>query len=211
MIKPAINNIIVKIDVKYLENFYNMVRAANIVHGSQINPADYVNIIGEIISIPKIICDRRDYKGFSTKDMLVGDSAIFRYDVVFDFEELEDGTSKFKNLFWFQGKEYWMVDIQKIFAVIRKNEIIMVNGYCMIENMSKPQNIILPPHLKKNVNAGEAILTHIGNNLINSNNLKIKQGTSVFYNPLLVQEYKIKDKKFGIIRQKDILGVKNIE
>ena len=111
----------------------------------------------------------------------------------------------------YKDKEYWSVDIQKVFAVIRNREIIMVNGYCMLENIKLSSKIILPPYLKKNVNASSATLTQIGNNLSHLNKININPGAEVFYNPMIAQEYKIKDKKFAIIRQKDILGINNIE
>lgn len=207
MIQAPFNNLLVTIETKYIENFTNMLKAAAINHGSQINPADYVQIIGTIESLPQEICNRREYKGYTLDNIKVGDKAIFRYDVVFDFLEQEDGSAKFKNMFWYKGKEYWTVDIQKLFAVIRGNQIIMVNGYCMLEDMTKPPLILLPQHMKRMATAAKAILTHIGNPMRNVEHIKAEEGDTVFYNPFLVQQYKIKDKEFGIIPQHHILGI----
>lgn len=207
MFQSPQNNLVVQVDTKYTANLFNMIRAANINHGSQINPADYVNIIGRIVSLPKSISKRKDYEGFTTTDMKVGDHCIMRYDVIFDFEEQENGSATYKNYVWYKGHEFWLADVTKIFAVIRGGKIIMVNGYCMLEDMTPPSMIILPQHLSKYAKSTTATLTHIGNNLYPLKTIDAKDRDTVYYNSRFAQEYEIKDKKFAIVRQKDILGV----
>jgi len=208
MLQAAYNNVIVFVETKMIQNLTNAIRMSNLNKGSQINPADYVNVIGTIHSLPQEITDKkRDYKGFSTRDMKVGDTVIMRYDVIWDFEELEDGNAKFKNNVYYNGIDYWIADIQKIFAIIRNGKIRMVNGYCMIEGMTKPMLIVLPNQsAKRLVNASSASLTHISNNLTHLKRIDAEVGDIVYYNPAIVQEYKIKGKEFGILRQSDILG-----
>lgn len=205
-IKAALNNVIVSIDTKYISHFSKMLKMAALNPQSEINPADYVQIIGEVVSVPKEIEKTRWREGFSTKDIRKGDKCIMRYDVVYDFVELEGGMATYRNLIQYKDKEYWVADITKIFAVIRDNRIIMINGYCMIEQMTPKSSIILPQHMKRMVQAGSAVLSHIGNNLTHLPNLNINRGDTVYFNPMLVQEYEINNKKFGIISQKDILG-----
>lgn len=212
MIQAPFNSIIVTIDTKFIANFSNMIKRANLNPGSRINPSDYVNIIGTIISIPKAISKKEEYAGFSTKDIKPGDKAIFRYDVVFDFvEQGENIEPVYKNRIWFKGNEYWLCDIQKLFAVIRDNELIMVNGYCMIEGMTAAPVIIIPHSVKRIVEAAEAMLTQIGNNLTHTQNSQAVGGESVFYNSKRVQEYEVNGKKIGILRQQDLLGRKNLD
>jgi len=109
---------------------------------------------------------------------------------------------------WFKGEEYFMVDIQKLFGIIRDNKITMVNGYCMVEEMSNPSVLILPQHMKNVIQAASATLTNIGSNLDHLQPVKAKPGDTVYYNPSILQTYEINDKKFGIISQRHILGRK---
>jgi co-chaperonin GroES (HSP10) len=177
--------------------------------GSQINGAEFVNIYGKVISVPMSISNRRDYEGFVTNEIYPDDIAIFRYDVIYEFASVEGSADAvFKNLIWFKGKEYFMADIQKVFGVIRAGEIIMVNGYCMIEHMSNPSALILPQHLKNVIQAATATLTQIGRNRTHMKGIKAQVGDVVYYNPNVVQTYEINGKKFGILSQRHILGRK---
>jgi len=205
-ISPIVNNCLIGIDVVYTSNLSKMLAGANLNPGTQINPADYVASVGNVISLPKMISERRDYKGFSTKDIRVGDKCIIRYDVVFKFHDTDDGSKKFKNYFWYNRKDYWAASIDKIFGVIRDGQIIMINGYCMVEDMEKKSLIVTNAETKKKTTAVSAILTGIGNNLTYLPNIKAQRGDRVYYNPTLVQTYKIGSKEFGIISQKHILG-----
>jgi co-chaperonin GroES (HSP10) len=209
MMQSPLNNVIVQVDYKYHKNITNIAKRAALNPGSQVNPAEMVNIYGKVISVPMSISKRRDYEGFVTNDIYPDDIAIFRYDVIYDFASTEGSDEPvFKNLIWFKGKEYFMADIQKIFGVIRAGEIIMVNGYCMIENMSNPSALILPQHLKNVIQASSATLTQIGRNRTHMKNIQAQSGDTVYYNPSVVQTYEINGKKFGILSQKSILGRK---
>lgn len=207
MIISPFNNVLVAIDQKFIAEVTNAIRMANLNNGSQINPADFVQIIGTIVSVPKMISERHDYKGFSVKDLKVGDKAIFSYTVIFSFIEGEDGNATYKNVFWYKGKDYWKVDIQSLYAVIRDGNIIMVNGYCMVQDWSAPSAIILPNSEKKKLRASTAVLTQINNNLQGQQRIEAQAGDIVHYNPSKLIEYSINGKKFGILRQKDILAI----
>jgi co-chaperonin GroES (HSP10) len=201
------NNLLVKIETKFIQEVTHAIRMANLNHGTQINPADYVSITGEIVSLPKKIMDRYDYNGFSLKDIRIGDIAIFSYAIIFTFVEKADGEATYKNMFYYAGNEYWKVDIQNLYGVIRNGKIIMVNGYCMVEQMSQPSMIILPASEKRKIRASTATLTQIGNNLEGEKTISAYPGDKVHYNPNKLIEYSIGEKKFGILRQKDIAGV----
>jgi co-chaperonin GroES (HSP10) len=209
MFQSPLNNVVVQVDHKYHKDFTNIQKRAALNPGSQINGAEFVNVIGKVVSIPHSISTNRDYEGFTTNDIYPGDTAIFRYDVIYDFVQKEDVEEPvYKNLIWFKGKEYFMADIQKVFGVIRAGEIIMVNGYCMVENMSNPSALILPQHLKNVIQASSATLTHIGRNRTHLKDIKTQPGDTIYYNPTVLQNYEINGKKFGILSQRHILGRK---
>lgn len=207
MLQPPFNNLLLKIGDAFIKQYGSIAKTSMMyAHGSDINPADMVNIVGEVVALPlKITTNTPGYEGYSTEDIHVGDTAIFRYDVIYEFIKDE----RFKNLFWYRGKEYWAANITRIFGVIRRGEIIMINGYCMIESINNPSNIILP-HTMKNIDGiGWATLTQMGNNRTHMKTIEAMPGDTVFFDPRKLQRYEIGKKKFGIIRQQQIFGVQN--
>lgn len=206
MLQSPFNNVLLKIDDLFVKQ-YGAVAKTSVMyaHGSDINPADMVNIVGEVVALPaKILEETPGYKGFSVKDIQVGDTAIFRFDVIYEFVEKQ----RFKNFFWYRGNEYWVAAIPKIFGVIRKGEIIMINGYCMVEGMNNPTNIILPNNMKNIDGIGSATLTQIGNNLTHLPKMAAEPGDTVYFDPRKLQKYEIGRKKFGILRQHQLFGFK---
>jgi co-chaperonin GroES (HSP10) len=208
MMQAPINNLLIKFDTKYISHYSNIIKAANLNPGSQVNPADLVNIVGEVVSVPRSITrGKRGYEGFSTEDIRVGDTAIVRYDVIFDFDVNAESNEQFyRNATVYKGKEYFKCDIQKVFGVIRNGEIIMVNGYCMIQDMSKPSQIVLPQYMTSLTRACQATLAQIGSNEQGRERIEAAQGDTIFYNNNKVQTYKLQNREVGIIRQRDILG-----
>ena len=206
MIQCPVNSLLLEIgDVFVKKPSVIMEESLAYAHGSNLNPADLVQIVGKVISIPKgITTDVWGYEGLSTKDIYPDDVAIIRYDVIYSFSQ---DKKRFKNMFYYKGKEYWVASIHSIFGVIRAGEIIMVNGYCMVEDYSNASALIIPQHMKHLIEIGTATLSHIGNNLTHLPKVNAEQGDTVYYNPNLLQKYEIGGRKFGIIKQKDIMGV----
>jgi len=205
--QSPLNNFIVNIDSKYIGHISDVLRMSQLTPDSQLNPADLVNIIGTVVSVPRGTSTRQDYKGFSLNDLKIGDLILFRYDVIFSFvKQPESEEPIYKNEFWYQGKSYWMVDIQKVFAVIKKDAVKMVNGYVMLENIPEASRIILAASQQRLMQAGTATVTHIGRNLTHLKKINVSPLDTVFYNPLIIQKYQINDKKFGIMKQKDLYG-----
>ena len=205
--QSPLNNIIVTIDRRYIGHITDVLRTSQLTPDSKLNPADLVNIIGTVVSAPRTLQKRRDYDGFTTDNIKEGDTAIFRYDVIFSFvAQPESEEPIYKNELWDKGKSYWRVDIQKLFAVVRDGKIMMMNGYCMVENVSKKSDILLPEHLKKYMKAGSATITHINDAFNKGEKINVLPLDTVFYNPLIMQKYKINDKEFGILKQRDIYG-----
>ena len=208
MLQSPFNNLLLKIGDVFVKQYGAVARtSAMYSQASDINSADMVNIVGEIVALPKVITEEKRemrLKGFSIKDMQVGDTAIYRYDVIHEFTA---DSQRFKNCFWYRGKEYWAARVDKCFGVIRRGEIIMVNGYCMVEHINNPTNIILPHNMKNIDGIGWATLTGIGNNLTHLENIDAHVGDTVFFDPRKLQRYEIGKKKFGILTQQQISGV----
>lgn len=207
MFQAPINNCIIQVTTKYIKNISDILKLAHI-HNAQLDPNNYVNTVGTIVSIPKrITTEIREYEGFSTRDIYDGDCVFFRYDVVGEFihnpgEELPI----FKNEIWYKGHTYFAADIQKIFGVVRGGDIIMVNGYCRVEQIAEESPILLPQHLKKSLGTGSAMLTAIGNPLIGQKRIDAHAGDIVYFNKNHLQIYQVSGKPYGIIHQRQILG-----
>jgi hypothetical protein len=204
MMQAPLNNIIVTIDRKWIDGFTKIMRTAELNPTNKINPADLVNIVGTVVSVPRGIQVRRDYTGFSTKDIKAGDKLIFRYSVISTLvRQPESEEPIYKNEFFYKGYIYWKVDIQEAFAVIRDEKIIMLNGYVMVEKTNKANLIFVQATYKREIEAHTATVTHIGRNLTHLKDTGVLPIDTVFYKPGILQNYKINDKPFGILRQKD--------
>lgn len=205
MIQAGINDIFVKVKHTSQKSKTEIAIAASMAHDSTINLMDYITITGEIASIPKKIeCDERD-SGYSTKDIRVGDMAIFSYYVVGDLA-MKEGEHYHKNLVYFKGQQLFKASIENIFGVIRNGEIIMINGYVMIEDFT-PSKLILPSYLKSIITAAKSTLLYIGNQKENETPITAKQNDTIYFNPYIIQRYNIGDRKFCILRQDQVLGV----
>lgn len=204
MIQSAFNNCYIKVKYTSQKSKTEIAIAASMEHDSSVNLMDYITITGEVVSIPKKIETSEHDNGYSTKDIRVGDTAIFSYYVVGDLV-IKNGEHQHKNLVYFKGQQLFRASIDNIFGVIRDGEIIMINGYVMIEDFT-PSKLILPSYLKSLITASKSTLLYIGNPKENETPITAKQNDTVYFNPYIVQRYNIGDKKFCIIRQDQILG-----
>ena len=209
MLQTGLNCLLIKVKRKYAENAQSKIfKMSEIQNMSTVSAADCVTIIGEVVSLPVAITDNKFYEGFSTKDIKVGDTAIFRYDVIFDFlQQVQEDNDEpnFKNRLFYKGEEYFLADIVKIFGVIRGEEIIMVNGYTMVDEF-EVSNIVLPQHMKKTKQTSLTKVLYIGNPKTHLPKLPIQPMDEVYFNPFTAQHYEIKGKKFCILPQEKILG-----
>jgi co-chaperonin GroES (HSP10) len=206
MIQSPVNNVIVKVKTKYIGNISKILQLSAIQNGSSVDSVDLVNIMGEIVSLPRTVSDYIGYKGFSTKDMQVGDTAIFSYSIIHDFViPEEDADPIYRNRMMYRGEEYFLADITKIFGVIRDGEIIMVNGYVMSSEFSD-SNFVLPASLKKIKKAAETNVMHIGYPKTGESNIDIQSGDKIYFNSMTAQKYQINQKPFSIIQQNKIFG-----
>jgi len=208
MLTSPTNNLIVSIRPKYIRHISSIMKIAAITDESKINPADVVNIVGEVISTPKRIDDwKHQYIGFSTKDIQVGDAVIMSYRVVFDLLEAqgENAEPVYRNRFIYKAEEYFVADINNVFAVIRNNKVIMVNGYMMIEEY-KEQTIILPQTYRRMRRSVSSTIINIDFPKTTRPKISAKRGDEVLFNPTTAQHYKVNDKPFVIIQQEQALA-----
>ncbi len=207
--KSGSTTVILKVKSKFTQNFDKMIAMANLYQGSQVNPADYVNIVGEVVAVPRSVKKRMDYEGFSPKDIQVGDQAIFSYEVIYNLEELQNGKFAYKNQLNYKKDEVFLADITNIFAVIRNEEIIMVNGYVMLQDIGEPSKLILVTQKRVTPNAVSATVVAIGNPLTNQKPIDVQANEKVLLDFRKVQHYQINDQKFGIVQQRHIYAVEN--
>jgi len=206
MLQATTNSLIIKVDHKYIGNISSVMKLASIQNNASVDPNDLVNIMGEVISIPKKIDSIREYDGFTTKGIVVGDTAIFSYSVISDIIMDEDKLIH-KNNFQYHGKDYFLCDITKIFAVIRNGEIIMLNGY-VIGTPLEESTIVLPASMKRQKKAAHSTLMQINVPRGNIKKVKAKIGDTFYVNPFTVQKYQINGKRFIISEQDKIFGIK---
>jgi co-chaperonin GroES (HSP10) len=205
-LKSPANKLIVYPKSRFAKNISDLMKRASIENGATVDPSDCVNITGEIISLPDYISPTNDYKGFSTKDLKVGDVAIFSFRVIYDYVIKKEGEEPvLKNSIVTNDKEYFLCDIRHVFGVIRDGQIIMVNGWVMLDEF-EPSKIILSASLKKQKNATASRILYIGSSRTHLKKIDAQPGDMVFYNSMKAQHYQINDKKFIILPQNLILG-----
>ena len=208
MIQATTNSLIVRVEKKYSSNITSILKLASIQNDATIDPADIVSILGEVISLPKRIDDRREYKGYSTENIQVGDTAIFSFSVILDLIEQGEGKDPiYKNNFFYRGKDYFLCDITKLYAVIRNGEIIMQNGYVMGTPIEESK-IILPASMRNQKKAAFSTVMHIGYPKTTENQIEAIEGDVIYVNPNTVEKYQINKKHFIITQQSKILGIK---
>lgn len=206
MIVAPTDKVILKLETKYIKNFSDIAKRAAIENGASVNLEDLCQIVGEVVSIPKSISKDKWHEGFSTKDIQVGDTAIFSFSIVYDwYQNTHMGDPLYKNLISIQGKEFWMADITKIYAVIRDEKITMINGYVMAKPFEK-DIIITETKSKKTKGVKSSRLMYVGNPRENKTKIKAKQGDTIYYAPNLPIPYQINDKPFIILQQHQVLG-----
>ncbi len=207
MFQPIENKVLIKVNSKYVQAVTDVLRLSALQNNTSIDAADFVSIQGEIIALPKsVTTKKRDYEGFTTNNMQVGDWAIFSYQVIYDIlYKADDDKFVFKNSITYEGVEYFMADIRHIFAVQRGAELIMVNGYVMLEEY--PQGVIYMQQSSKKVKGTtRSRVMHIGESKTNRKQIDVASGDEVLYSPFHPQHYKIGEKPFIILRQDQILG-----
>lgn len=196
--------VIVKVATKYIGNISSLLKRSAIQNGSTVDPLDFVNLIGEVVSCPASITKRFDFDGYVTTNIQVGDTAIFSYSVIGDRHVIDDKIL-FKNRIWYNGQEYFLCHIMDLFAVIRGRKMIMLNGFVMAETF-EDKKIILPAAMKKIKGVVKSKLMHIGYSRTNRKPIDAKPGDTIYFNPMTAQKYQINNKPFIILKQEQVLA-----
>jgi co-chaperonin GroES (HSP10) len=206
MIEAPENKLIVYPKVKYVKNITDLMRRSAIQNGASVDPTDVVNIVGEVVSIPKTISKTKDYEGYTTSNIKIGDVAIFSYKVIYDLIiKQENGNPVYRNMLSYQGKELFSCDIRNLFGVIRDGEIIMLNGYVMLADFELPK-IIVSASLRKQKNTTKSEILYIGDSKTHLEPINMKQGDIAVFDGGKAAHYQINDKKFVILQQDRVLG-----
>lgn len=208
MLQSVIDNIFVKVNTKYISNMSDIMRLSAIQHNSSLDASDLVNIMGEVVSVPKIISSKIENKGYSLNNIQPGDIAIFSYLVISEVIPIPESVDViFKNRIWYEGQELFAVNIKNLYGVIRDGEIIMLNGYTMVGEFVESK-LVIPHHLRRLNKAAKSELMHIGEPKEDEPYLSANGGDSVYINPFSATKYQIGGKKFCIVTQNKILGKK---
>lgn len=202
LISPQ-NKLIVRIQNKYIDK---ITTASGVILylDTTFHPENQAMIEAEVIAIPESIMTRADYVAY-TELPAVGDTILMRYDVVYAYRNQPDrATPIYKNMLWLRGDEYWMCDIQKVFAVKTADGYRMLNGYvfCDMVTEDRFENSIIetPLSVRTKVLDDKMIVRHIGPG-------EVQTGETIYCQPRVAQHYALNTDHFFIIKQSHILAV----
>jgi len=208
MIQASSNKVIIRVKSKYIEQFGDLAIRAALQQGTTVHLEDFCNIRGEIISLPRAVHNYGRHEGFTTKDLKVGDTAIFSFHVIYDhFIKEPDEPQVHKNRISYHGQEFWSCDITHLFGVIRGKDVLMVNGYVMASPFLESKIITQPTDAKV---CTHSTVLNIGNPKEGRQDLKLKRGDTIYFNPIHAQKYQINNIPFIILQQHQILGKQKV-
>lgn len=157
-------------------------------------------------SIPRAIQDRFDYQGMSVAEIAPGDRLLIRYDVIFHYQHQPDrDTPIYKNVLLYEGQEYWRVDVQQIFGILRKGSVQMLNGYIMCDPCEEKVqfgSFVTAEHFGLRVRNDLFRIRHI-----EERGLGLHPGDVVHIRPGIAQHYETDWGNFSIIKQSHILAL----
>lgn len=209
MIISPQDKILVTVKSKYTKDFGSLTKRFAIDQGTSVHLEDLVSIVGTVASLPKTLSKRNIDNGYSMDEIKVGDMLIFSFSVIYDFYQKEvDGDLLYRNRIFYNGRDYWMADITKIFAIIRGDKIIMINGFVMAATFDEDKIFTQPSH-KTVRKCKSSKVIYMGNPKTNAKKIGVKPGDVIYYNPAKVQKYQINNKPFIILTQQQVLGKVN--
>lgn len=178
---------------------------------------------GTIIKTPKYLVFNRKRAAVSVEfdvdmTLLPGDKVFFHYLV-------SENCIKDGRYYEVDGRIYFMVKYDRIFCAKRGDEVVMVNGWVLVEPVEEDvykTNLILPEYLKKQVSQKEGIVKYVGPAVrsyffepeIVENDKDAKPGDRILFSPNsdIPLEYDLHasfegKKKYFRMQRKDIFGV----
>lgn len=199
--------------VKITKKLYDTIRFASgvtLYKNTSFHPEEASMCEATVVSLPRAVQDRFDYAGMSTFPMSPGDTILIRYDVVFHYALQPDRDSPvWKNILLWEGEEYWRVDIQQVFGILRKGYVEMLNGYIMCDpcsvhvdfgSFASPTGFVV-----KQSNELYKV-RYLGDPLPHDPNLQLHPGDHVHIRPGLAQNYETDWGDFSIIKQSHVLA-----
>jgi len=208
MLQSPQDKVFVTVTSKYTKDFGSLTKRFAIEQGTSVHLEDLVNIVGTVYSLPKEITKEKKEQGFSMDEIQPGDQLIFSFSVIYDFyQKHPEGEILYRNRINYKGKDYWLADISKIFAIIRGEEIIMINGFVMASRFAENRLFTQPEYKTTRISKSSEVL-HIGSPRTNLKKISAKSGHTIYYNPAKVQKYEINGKPFLILNQSQVLGRK---
>lgn len=206
------DKIICTITSRYTKDFGSLTKRLAIGDATSIHLEDFANIVGTVVSLPKELSQKNIENGYSMDEIRVGDKVIFAFNVVFDFYQKnpkdENSEIIYRNKMSYDAKDYWLADITKIFAVLRGEEIIMINGFVMAKPYPEDRLFVQPGAKKSRTSKCSEVIS-VGAPRTNINPISINPGDTIYYNPKKAQKYQINDKPFIILTQQQVLGKMN--
>jgi hypothetical protein len=199
LISPQ-NKIIVKIERKYYDQI--KFRSGIVLYkDTSAHPEDNACIEGTVISVPRSIICRPDYDGYVC-DIEPGCKILMRYDVIYSYTNQPDrDTPVYKNLLYYEGQEYWQVDIQQIFAVVADIATRMLNGYIQcrqVDDCATYTGLMVVPF---KMEAPDDLYK-----VIYSDTPGIASNDIIITYPSVAQRYQIDEEVFYILRSRHVLA-----
>lgn len=204
-----INKLIVKLEKKLYDS--RTFESGHTIHfDPSWHPEEYAMLKATVVSVPPGVIDRPDYDGYSIC-VKPGDEILIRYDVVFAYKDQPDRDSPvYKNLIFQYNEllekfeELWLCDILQVFAIIRKGEFWMINGFVMLDIVKECKEdaglIILPDSFNNQELKHKAMVRCGGSALM------LCPSDMVYINPQTVMQYQLNLERFYIIKERYILG-----
>lgn len=179
------------------------------------HPEEYSMMEATVVGVPDTIGRWRaskygwildeTYKDLQISGIQPGDKVLIRYDVVFNYiDQPEHDTPIYKNLFLYEGKEYWKCSVSQVFAYIRNGETRMINNWVMCDRIKEEKSIsdvfVTPDNYKDEYRKDKMCIRHISPAAL------LGPGDIIYADPQYVQSYKINLDEFYILRQSRILA-----
>lgn len=165
-------------------------------------PEEYATLKGVVVSVPDRV-DEQYYTGKIDQLVRIGDEVWFSYSVIYDYKVYREGeTPVYKNLISYNGEQYWKVNYEEVFCVVRGGEILMPT-----------QHVLLAPIKDERVSSG---LISVTQKMVYddratvvampSTSISCKVGDVVPLEKEFVQKYMIFDKPHYIISTRRLIA-----
>ena len=158
------------------------------------NPENFAATNGTVTALPR-------YNN-RKMDIVIGDQIYFSYLVVYDMEIRDRDTPIHRNLLYHNEQNYWKVANDQIYFRVRNNEMLMLNGYFMLDIVEEEikSSIVIPEYLKKQKLIGRA-------RVVKGSDDKVAEfGDLIFFDRRFVEVYDIFGKEIYILGKDRILG-----